>query len=234
MSVDHDHEPSALKHGAFSKILFLPGENPAEFDKLRSGLISEYRPSGESEEETIEEIARAMWVGRRTGVYQHVKHLRIKAKRAANLEAFNQHRKRFGKSPIELPQTGSVNEALLDLGDILSFDYLAKELEVDAKLHAKIDRLFKRLFASKAMKQMAGLSGGQVIEGTTVKELAPPEPKEEGLPEVQSLQLLEAAPPETAELPGGSASPVIEGNPAAEPASREGVPQNGNDNKSTT
>ena len=177
-----------------------------------------------------------MWVGRRTGVYQHVKHLRIKAKRAANLKANNETLKKFGLPPIEVPQTGnqSVDEALLDLGDILSFDYLAKELEVDAKLHAKIDRLFKRLFASKAMKQMAGLSGGQVIEGTTVKELAPPEPKEEGLPEVQSLQLLEAAPPETAELPGGSASPVIEGNPAAEPASREGVPQNGNDNKSTT
>jgi hypothetical protein len=223
---DDGEKPSALKHGAFSKILFLPGEDPAEFDVLRSGLISEYRPEGKSEEETIEEIARTMWVGRRTGVYQHVKYLWIKAKRAANLEAVNEQRKRiFKQPPLDPPKAPqNVDEALLDLGEILSFDHLAKELDVDAKLHAKVDRLFKRLFASKAMKQMAGLSGSQVIEGTT----APPAPKESGLPEVQSPPLLEVALPETAELPAEAVSSVVEGTPAEEPAPQEGVPQNGN------
>ena len=40
-----------------------------------------------------------MWVGRITGVYQHVKHLRIKAKMGpANLEANNQYPKEIRKT----------------------------------------------------------------------------------------------------------------------------------------
>lgn len=167
--------PSALKHGAFSKTLILPGEDIREFEKLRNGLIKEYRPSGEFEEETIDQIAEAMWIARRMGVYQHVKHLRIKSKRATNLATINDHMKTIGKPPYSPPQVGNeTDEALLEFGEILSLDYVVKELEVHAKLDARIDRLLKRFFLHRTMTQMPGFGGPQVIEGTAVEVLDPP------------------------------------------------------------
>jgi hypothetical protein len=53
--------PNALKHGAFSEILILPGEDPQEFEKLKNELFAEYKPSGVSEERVMMAIARAFW-----------------------------------------------------------------------------------------------------------------------------------------------------------------------------
>ena len=188
-------KPPALKHGAFSKILILPGEDPAEFEKLRNGLILEYRPSGESERETIDEIARAMWQARRTGVYQHVKYLRTKAKRAANLAAVNEQRQKvFHQPPLAPPpDPQTVDEALLDLGDVIAFDYVGKEMDVDAKLQAKIDRLFRRFFQIKASKQIDRLAGPQVIENRPAEITNQSEPieQERQLPGVESPPLQE-------------------------------------------
>ena len=40
---------NALKHGAFSEVLILPGEDPAAFEKLKQRLFAEYNVSGCSE-----------------------------------------------------------------------------------------------------------------------------------------------------------------------------------------
>ena len=37
---------NALKHGAFSEVLILPGEDPAAFEKLKQRLFAEYNVSG--------------------------------------------------------------------------------------------------------------------------------------------------------------------------------------------
>jgi len=66
-----DKMPSALKHGAFSKIVFLPGEDPQDYEKLEQELFAEYKPSGRSEKETLEQIAKAMWQQRRLDLYEH-------------------------------------------------------------------------------------------------------------------------------------------------------------------
>ena len=41
---------NALKHGAFSEVLILPGEDPAAFEELKRRLFAEYNVSGCSEE----------------------------------------------------------------------------------------------------------------------------------------------------------------------------------------
>ena len=48
----------ALKHGAYSEAVLLPGEDPAEFEELHRGLIEELTPNGRLEEETVAAIAR--------------------------------------------------------------------------------------------------------------------------------------------------------------------------------
>ncbi|MGA9283694.1 MAG: hypothetical protein WBW00_20760, partial [Pseudolabrys sp.] len=55
------------------------------------------------------------------------------------------------------PGEKSKDELLLELGDLVTLDHLDKELEVENKLMAKLDRLFKRFFQIKAMKPLIGL-----------------------------------------------------------------------------
>ncbi len=51
----------ALKHGGYSGMSLLPGEDPAEFEKLHNDLIAEYGPIGQHEHEIIETMARLVW-----------------------------------------------------------------------------------------------------------------------------------------------------------------------------
>lgn len=51
----------ALKHGAYSGMSLLPGEDPAEFEKLHKELVAEYAPTGQHEHEIVETIARLIW-----------------------------------------------------------------------------------------------------------------------------------------------------------------------------
>jgi hypothetical protein len=48
-----------------SNIHFLPDEDPQEYEKLKAGLITEYKPLGRSEEKIISAIAKALWRVRR-------------------------------------------------------------------------------------------------------------------------------------------------------------------------
>ena len=67
---------NALKHGAFSEVLILPGEDPAAFEELKQRLFVEYNVSGCSEELTMTSIAKTMWQLERLRVYEHVQYLR--------------------------------------------------------------------------------------------------------------------------------------------------------------
>src|SRR5690349_17598853 len=51
----------ALKHGGYSGMSLLPGEDPAEFEKQHNDLIDEYGPTGAHEHEIVETMARLMW-----------------------------------------------------------------------------------------------------------------------------------------------------------------------------
>ena len=53
--------PSALKHAAYSAMTLLPGEDPAEFEKLHKDLISDLAPDGPLEEDVVATIARLLW-----------------------------------------------------------------------------------------------------------------------------------------------------------------------------
>ena len=53
--------PGALRHGGFSKIAILPGEDPDEFEQLHCGLIEEWRPNGPTEDDAVLTMAAAIW-----------------------------------------------------------------------------------------------------------------------------------------------------------------------------
>jgi hypothetical protein len=51
----------ALKHGGYSGMDVLPGEDPAEFETLHNELVAEYAPTARHEHEIVETMARLMW-----------------------------------------------------------------------------------------------------------------------------------------------------------------------------
>jgi hypothetical protein len=54
-----------LRHGAFSKMLILPWEEPQEFEKLYNNLVDEWKPVGPTEYDAVLTIAKGVWRKRR-------------------------------------------------------------------------------------------------------------------------------------------------------------------------
>jgi hypothetical protein len=167
--------PSALKHGAYSELVLLPGEDPAAFAALTQSLFDEYKPAGPSETSTVTSIAKTLWQLQRLGLYEHVQYLKARGNPSSFAngknplsEALDQFRAKVGlidpnESPPEVPtapeppKEKSNDELLLELGNFVTLDRLDKELEVETKLSAKLDRLLKRYFHIRAMKPLIGL-----------------------------------------------------------------------------
>src|SRR4029079_140107 len=134
-----------------------------------------YKPAGPSETSTMISIAKTLWQLQRLGLYEHVQYLKARGNPSsfANgknpiTEALQQFRAKHGlidpkKSPPEEPtvpeppKEKSNDELLLELGNFATVGHLDKELEVEMKLLAKLDRLLKRYFQIRAMKPLIGL-----------------------------------------------------------------------------
>lgn len=56
---------NSFKHGLYSKHLVMPGEDPAELDRLKAGLIAEHQPANDTEAILVNELAEHFWRIRR-------------------------------------------------------------------------------------------------------------------------------------------------------------------------
>ncbi len=56
---------NSFRHGLYSKQLIIPGEDPAEFDHLRTTLRAEHGPANTVEEILVDELAQHFWRMRR-------------------------------------------------------------------------------------------------------------------------------------------------------------------------
>src|SRR5262245_44599111 len=54
-------QPNALKHGAFTQMAILPGEDIRAFEKLHMDLIEEWHPIGPTEQDAVLTIAKGIW-----------------------------------------------------------------------------------------------------------------------------------------------------------------------------
>ncbi len=212
--------PNALKHGAFSEVLILLGEDPAAFEKLKQRLFAEYNVSGCSEESTMTSIAKTIWQLGRLGIYEHVQFLRAQGSSSpypgglknpisdsiSKFLAAKGLTDTSAKAPAEEvpPKEKTTDERLLELGDFVSLGHLDKELDVENKLMAKLDRLLKRFFHIKAMKPMVGLgeplapamASAPVLELTAAEASTSPDQRGEatelggaGADEIKPLQV---------------------------------------------
>jgi hypothetical protein len=63
----------ALKHGAYSQQVILPGERSSDYDLMRFELYEEWAPDGLTERELVERLASLYWRLRRVHLYQQAK-----------------------------------------------------------------------------------------------------------------------------------------------------------------
>ena len=70
--------PPALRHGAFSKLNVLPGENVDEFLKLYRSLVAELAPDGPLEHNAVWSASRALVVNHWNELYKKSRLSRIR------------------------------------------------------------------------------------------------------------------------------------------------------------
>jgi hypothetical protein len=162
----------ALKHGAYSATAVLPGESRADFEKLHRDLIAEHAPSGVHEQHIvmnmagliwrrqnlgtlrISELAQNLWseapaIGEKVVVYKNrLSHLSQKDKEIMeeNVRAQSQ----------TLEKLGDTFE-LVEIGEAATFDGLTKELEIQERLDAGINRCLKQLLMVRGVKSVAAV-----------------------------------------------------------------------------
>jgi hypothetical protein len=61
---------NAMKHGAFSEMILLPGESREEFDSLHDRVKEEFCPEGPIQEDKVFTITQNLWRKRRSGRYR--------------------------------------------------------------------------------------------------------------------------------------------------------------------
>jgi hypothetical protein len=168
MPIRIDRLHPAVKHGAYSATAVLPGESPAEFEKLHRGLIAEFAPSGVLEDDIVMTMARLVWRK------QNLPTLRIAERAQAHREAIVNEKLNVYPLPLTTKELNQVDpkelrreadsEAQEELGEIYKFveigsvatvDGLTKELEIQERLDAAIKRCLNQLLMVRGVKSVA-------------------------------------------------------------------------------
>ena len=143
--------PPALKHGAFSTLTVLPGEDKSEFEALHKSLVAELAPDGPLETHAVKAIAESIWRASHLTIFQRAKWARLKY-----------------THPLPVPPEIEFNVK----------EHLEKELAILERLDTRITRATKMLMQAKAMKEIMGTGSnnkakihavGQSAEGCKLK-----------------------------------------------------------------
>ncbi len=150
----------------------LPGENAADFEKLRREVIAEYNPSGPSEKAIVEEMARLLWRKQNMSTYgmaveSRKIHSRIYAKLDPPFEDIPLlGRKKETRSQEELDalrrQADKDVQAelgtalgLVEIGDVATPEHLLHELAIIERLNDMLDCCLKRLLHVRGVKSLS-------------------------------------------------------------------------------
>ena len=149
--------PFALKHGGYSGVTLLPGEDPAAFEALHKALIAEFTPVGCLEEDIIATMARLVWRKQNLLPYRAAEEMQNwhKALVASQFPSIDLGRgERLMAEEQARKQVGQVYD-LLEMGEAATLDHLLCELSVVDRLDALIDRCLKRLLFVRGLKSIA-------------------------------------------------------------------------------
>jgi hypothetical protein len=161
----------ALKHAGYSATGILPGESAAEFGKLHQELICELTPNGALEDEIVAAMAHLIWRRKNLTIFriaecaqQHITQIRgatvpgmdhavLKSDETVEFErTFNE--KWHAAESQGRKELGDLY-ALVEMGEEATVHRLMKDLEVQDRLDAMIDKCLKRLLFVRGLKSIS-------------------------------------------------------------------------------
>lgn len=162
----------ALKHGAYSAMSLLPGEDPVAFRKLCADLIAEYNIAGPSELAIALRLAHVIWREQHLAIYGYAARARqryseIRTELVPRLQPsptdivigneLDPEVVRKAEKAAEKKATEELGSAwgLIEMGEVLTFDHLNKELEVAERLSRQKERLLKQLMFARGVKSLS-------------------------------------------------------------------------------
>jgi len=148
MSNRIDRLHPAVKHGAYSATALLPGESPAEFEKLHRSLIAEFGASGVLEDDIVMTIARLVWRK------QNLTTLRIAERAASHRRSILYDDSRNNDAESEVQKELGETYEFIEIGAAATFDGLRNELEIHERLDAGINRCLKQLLMVRGVKSV--------------------------------------------------------------------------------
>jgi hypothetical protein len=171
--------PPALKHGVYSGLGLLPGEDPDAFEKFRCEIFAEYNFTGRSEEAIGDNLVRCMWRGENLSTYrlaEYVKekysHIYAKTHPPLDMPVLDYYAKET-RSPEELEEARKQADEeaehelgpaleLVEAGEVVTTKYLFDELSMRERLDQAIARLLKQLVLVRGVKSLSSPSAGTV------------------------------------------------------------------------
>jgi len=166
---DRPKSLNALKHGAYSEAVVLPGESVAEFEKLHRDLVDELAPDGPLEDDIVWSIARLVWRKRNLKTYRIAATARkriaaIQGKLApvvnwSQLGAFQtQEPSESERAAVEDELRAARKELGKDCvlvgAEEATTGFLLEWLVIEERLDALIDKYLKRLLMVRGVKSM--------------------------------------------------------------------------------
>jgi hypothetical protein len=172
--------PSRLRHGVYSGLAVLPGEDHAAFEKFHREIIEEYNLSGRSEEELGDYLARLMWRRQNLSTYRIAEHARkrhgaiyAECRPPSGIPDFDFFKQPETRSEEELcalreeadkqaqNELGAALE-LVEAGNVATTDYLLEELSITERLGHMIERCLKQLLFIRGLKSILSPSATTV------------------------------------------------------------------------
>ena len=159
------HLPVVIKHGAFSAMTLMPGEDATAYEELHAQLIGELHPCGVLEEETVSSVARLLWRRRNLATLRAAKLAqdRLYELKFEKLNAISGQAGRAEDTEVDAARASAQAQAREELGDIYELieaenaattDGLMQELTTQERLDAMIDKCMKRLLFLRGLKSM--------------------------------------------------------------------------------
>jgi hypothetical protein len=161
----------AFKHGGYSATAVLPGEDRAEFEKLRRDLIAKYFPDGPLEEHYVAEAAHLIWRIDHLAIFHVAKNAREPFiseerprggyERVRNVEELQAEQCAAAVKDQQDSARQELGELydLVALGEIATVSHFEKELELRERLGEMLERCIKRLLQAKGLKSISTAPG---------------------------------------------------------------------------
>jgi hypothetical protein len=162
----------ALRHGAYSGMTLLPGEDPQKFREVHEAVIAEYKIDGPSEHAIAFKLAHVIWREQHLEIYGYAAQARKRY-----LEVLSELVPQSQPSDYDImsgvePDPKEVRKAekaaekkaseelgsawrLVEMGDVLTLDHLNKELEIAERLSRLKERLLKQLMFARGVKSIS-------------------------------------------------------------------------------